>query len=82
MVRLEGWVAFSVKSEGRVVFSFDQPVPSLVAVAAPGVDGEGLIEVVIVTGLFVGFFDDVCDYFGTVERPEDECFQEGKLRDG
>lgn len=52
-----GGVAFTVDAEGGIIFAFDEEISSLVAIRAPRLDRERLVEVVFLSGLLVGLGD-------------------------
>lgn len=54
-----------------IVLALDEPVAAFAGVGAPGLDGEGLVDVVVAAGLFVGFFYFGLDDVGGGEGPED-----------
>jgi hypothetical protein len=70
----------SIQPEMRIILPLNEPVFALVAVAAPGLDGERLILVVFVPGLFVRVFEEGLDGVGGGEGPENESFEEDELQ--
>lgn len=78
-VCLQCWITFAINAEGGVVAAFDQPVSTLVTVAAPWLDAERLIGVVFVTLLLIALFDGLLDDVGGVEDPEDQRTKENQL---
>ncbi len=62
-----------------IVLSFDEPISSLIAIATPRLDRKGLILVVFVACLLVGFSDEALDGFGGGQRPDDQGFEESEL---
>jgi hypothetical protein len=49
----ESGIALSIESKGRIVSAFDKPVSALIAVFAPGLHRQRLIQIVVLSALFV-----------------------------
>lgn len=73
-------VALSIYSEARIVLSLDQPVPPLVIVDTPRLNGKWLVLVIFLAGLLIGFLDCPADVVGRGQGPHDECLEEVKLQ--
>ena len=73
-------IALTVDAERSIVSALDEEIPSLVAIRAPRLDRERLVQVVFVSRLFVGLCDYGADRFGRGEGPIDECAKKSKLK--
>ena len=63
-VVLEGRVTFAVETEICIIVPFDKPITTFQAIPPPGLDRQWLIQIIIVTRLFVGFLNLRLDRFG------------------
>lgn len=52
-----------------IVLPFDEPISPLIAIATPWLDRKGLVLIVFMAGLLVGFFDEALDGFGRGQGP-------------
>lgn len=73
-------IALTVDAERGIVSALDEEISSLVAIRAPRLDGERLVQVVFVSSLLVGLCDYGADRFRRGERPIDECAKKGELK--
>lgn len=67
-----GWISLPVYPKGAVVVSFDQVISTLVAVMAPRLDGQGLVEVVGSAFLVVASVDQGLDGVGVSQGPNNQ----------
>lgn len=72
-------IALTVDAERSIVSALDEVVSSLVAIRAPGLDREWLVQVVFVSRLLVGLCDNGADRLGRGECPINECAKKGEL---
>lgn len=62
-----------------IILPLNKPIPPLVAISTPGLNGQRLVLIIFVTGLLVGFFEKILDRFGGRERPENQSFEKSEL---
>lgn len=61
---LQSWVAFPVKPKMCIIVAFNEPIPTLHAIASPGLHRQRLVQVIFVARLLVGFLNLRLDGFG------------------
>ena len=58
-----------------IILALDEPVSTFVAISAPWLNGQWLVEVVLVPLLLVGLFQNSLNSLRGIEGPEYQCFQ-------
>lgn len=75
----EGRVALSVQAKIGIVLPFNEPVSPFQAITAPRLNGQRLVEVVIVARLLIRLLDLSLNSFGRRKGPEDQRPKQLKL---
>ena len=58
-----------------IILTLDEPVSAFVTVPAPRLNGQWLVEVVLVPLLLIGLFQDGLNSLGGIEGPEYQRLQ-------